>query len=847
MQWGWFHLGRFTGCLGFTALTMNQGLTQSEADKRLLQFGFNELTSIKAKKNWRIVLDVMREPMFLLLIGCGVLYMFIGDYREGIILVGAFTVIMGITFIQTRKTQRTLEALRQLTAPRVMVRRDNETRRIPARELVPGDLMLLAEGDRIAADGVIYSCSNVLIDESMLTGESAPVPKSLRESENIVYAGTLMLKGRAEVEVQQTANKSAVGEIATTLESITAVETRLHQELKFLTKRLAIVGLALSVLVMVVFYITRGNLPQSILIGLSSAMAIMPEEFPVVFTIYMALGAWRLSTKQVLTRKPSAIETLGSATVLCCDKTGTITQNRMRVKWVSNQSNVFGEADFFKEESQAHSVLAMAAKASQNESLDPMEKAINNAWQMGASATEVVELPVWEYPLEQHALYMAMVYPISGKRQLDVFCKGAPEAILTLCGLGNHAGQTNIINRFAADGCRVIGVARASWPGEQIPADIKSFAFELVGFLALQDPVRPEVPAAMKECIAAGVRPVMITGDYPATAMSIAKQAGMPVSEVITGEELNHISQTELVERIKKPVIFARVSPSQKLTIVKAFQEAGEVVAMTGDGVNDAPALKAADIGIAMGNKGTDVAREAASLVLLDDHFASIVGAIRMGRRIYDNLQKAMGFILAVHIPIIGLTLLPAFLPNLPLLLLPLHIVFLELVIDPVCAIAFESESEEKGVMNRPPRSKQKKFFNLNEVGYALLNGFAVLLMVALVYLINVGEGHSANEIRAVAFASLILGMAVLTISGLSTSRSFWQELTHVNAAAAVILSLAVCLLAAVLFIPWLRSLFGFELPGWIHFQHVILEIILLLLFLEGIKFWRKYRSNPIV
>ncbi len=825
---------------------MREGLSRQEAASRLLKYGYNEWNVPRRPGIWQTLKDVMGEPMFLLLLACGILYVMIGDYREGAILLAAFSVIMGITFLQTLKTRRTLDALKALSAPRVLVRREGNTYRIPSRELVPGDIMLLTEGDRISADAMLISAVQLVLDESVLTGESVPVHKSIQPGENQVYAGTMVVKGTAEAEVQQTAGQSAMGSIALSLESIRASATPLHRELKTLTGKLAIAGVFISVAVIIIFFVTRKDLVQAVLTGLSSAMAIMPEEFPVVLTVFMALGAWRLSSKQVLTRSPSAIETLGSATVLCTDKTGTLTQNRMTLAQLSDGITVYPLSQYLLPE-HGMKLLRTAALASCDHTPDPIDNAVLREWESRQSGQITTEDPVWEMPLDTEKMLMAMAYAGPQPDTIEIFCKGAPEAIFNLCHPDNESVLHLHLQQQAREGFRLLGMAHAKISGRSLPVNMTDFNFSFVGFAAFYDPVRPEVPDAMKACVMAGIRPVMITGDYPVTAASIAVKAGMPEGEIITGEELQTISESALQNRIKRAVIFARVTPTQKLTIVNALKQSGEVVAMTGDGVNDAPALKAADIGIAMGNRGTDVAREAASLVLLDDHFASIVAGIRMGRRIFDNLQKAMAFIFAVHIPIIGLTLLPAFFSALPILLMPIHIVFLELIIDPVCAIAFESEKEEPEIMNRPPKRLTRRFFGGREIGYAVLKGSVLLGMVVFAYLYSQAEGHAAGEVRVLAFTTLILGMNIMIVSGLSNSRFFFTELFSLGLAPALILSASLLVFAAIVWFPYLQSFFGFQLPAGRHFTFIPFILLIYLGLIESFKIIRRYRGNPYV
>lgn len=830
---------------------MIQGLSTSEAKKRLKESGFNELPVSRPKTIWRIALDVIREPMFLLLISCGVLYMVIGDYREGIIMLATIFIIIFITFYQHRKTERALEALKKLSSPRVLVLRDGVETRIPGREVVPGDVMILNEGDRVAADATVQEVMNLTVDESMLTGESVPVTKSLvkdqQEHSNLVFSGTLVVKGRGLAAVDTTGVHTQFGKIGASLQKINPEETRLQKEMKVLIRYLFLFGGIICIGIVALFYFTRGNFIQSLLNGLAAAMAILPEEFPVVLTIFMALGAWHLSKKNVLTRNPSAIETLGAATVLCSDKTGTITMNKMEVAAVYSEDRMYYRSDFGDKSGELSGLVEIAHLASSEISVDPMENAIHSFYNTVPPPSASDYTLIREYPFSHEMLIMTRVLENQATHEVLVSTKGAPEAIFKLCGMVDHELQKrlDLVQVMAEKGYRVIGIASASADTAQLPGDQRTFDFVFKGLVGFEDPIRPEVKQAVKECHDAGIQVIMITGDYPATARNIALQTGLPAKgKLITGEELMHMSDEELHKKIRSTSIFARVVPEQKLRIVEALKANGEIVAMTGDGVNDAPALKAAHIGIAMGNKGTDVAREASSLVLLDDNFASIVAAIRSGRRIFDNLQKAMSYIFAIHIPIIGLTLMPAFFPAIPLLLMPLHIVFMELIIDPVCSIAFESEREEKGIMNRPPRNPNSRFFGWRRIGNSLFQGSLLLFMVITVYLFSIREGHTDEEVRAIAFSALIIGNIFLILTNLSKTRSVIAVILEKNIAAATILTGAMILLLMMLTIPSLRELFSFGFPGYMHFVTSLAGALALLLILESIKWIRQRKIS---
>ncbi len=823
---------------------MADGLTTSEVVALRRAHGYNELPSAKPKGVLGIALEVMREPMFTLLLSCGLLYLLLGDYKEGTLLFGSILLIIFITFYQYRKTENALDALKDLSAPRALVIRDGQKVRIPGREVVPGDMILLSEGDRVPADAELIDSVNLTIDESMLTGESIAVGKKIASDESgKVFSGTLVVQGKGTAKVAAIGSATEFGKIGKSLQTIEQDKTRLQREMRLLVRRLFALGALISIVIVIAFYITRGNFVRSLLSGLAAAMSILPEEFPVVLTVFLALGAWRLSKKNVLTRRPSAIETLGSATVLCTDKTGTLTQNKMAVVSIHTGERAVPKAEYEEERERVSHIARNALYATQKDSPDPMEHAI-------VALSESIGVPrpagselVREYPLRPELLAMTRVVRDASSGELTVSCKGAPEAVFRLCRLSPHETEVRLadVHSMAEKGYRVIAVAGVDGFTGELPESQEEFAFDYIGLLGFEDPIRPEVPAAIEECREAGVRVIMITGDFPATAKSIASQIGLPSDDsVISGKELDAMSDDELKVRIRETNVFARVVPEQKLRLVKALKANREIVAMTGDGVNDAPALKAADIGVAMGNKGTDVAREASSLVLLDDNFASIVGGIRLGRRIFDNLQKAMSYIIAIHVPIIGLTLIPAFFASLPLLLMPVHIVFLELIIDPVCSIAFESEREERGIMQRPPRDPDHRFFSSRRFVRSMLNGVLLLIMVLSVSYISAREGHTEGEIRAIAFSALIIGNIFLILTNLNKTRSFVAAILERNPAVLFILGSATVALLLIISVPALQGLFSFEFPGYRHFLVSIVGAGIVLLVLEILKVMRK-------
>ena len=805
-----------------------KGLTDSQVSSRRERDGYNELPTSKPKGLFYIAFGVVKEPMFLLLVACGTLYLLLGDIQEGLMLLVFVFVIMGIEFYQEKKTERALEALRDLSSPRALVIRNGVEYRIAGREVVVDDLLILQEGDRVPADAVVLSSVNLTADESLLTGEPVPVRKSEwldgaffgrpgGDDLPFVFSGSMIVQGNGFARVTATGLKTELGKIGKALSEVKEEPTRLKREMAALVKKLTIIGILLCLVVVVVYTFSRGDLLKGFLAGLTLAMAMLPEEFPVVLTIFLALGAWRISKKHVLTRKPSAVETLGSTTVLCTDKTGTLTQNKMTVV------SLFNGADFMSVHShptfpdEFHEIIEYGILSSQMNPFDPMEKAITLVGDQYLKDTEHLHADwemIKEYPLSKELLAMSRVYHNTDAHTSTIAAKGAPEAIFDLCHLP-ESRQTELslaVAQMAADGLRVLGVAKNMNHADELPSIQHDFTFEFVGLIGFSDPVRKNVPNAVAECYKAGIRVIMITGDYPVTAMHIAREIGLknPAS-FITGAQLEQLSEVELAELIKTTNIFARVVPEQKLKIVNALKLNNEVVAMTGDGVNDAPALKAANIGIAMGEKGTDVAREASMLVLMDDNFASIVTAIRMGRRIFDNLQKALGYIFAIHVPIAGLSLIPVFFADMPLILWPVHIVFLELIIDPACSIIFEAEKEERNVMSRPPKRYDEPFFGSKRILLSCLQGVAILVIVFSIYEIALNQGYVEREVRALTFTALIAANIAVILTNRSWTLNIFQILRNPNKSVKWVIGGATFFLALVLNIPFLLDLFQFN------------------------------------
>ncbi len=812
------------------------GLSQAEAARRLAVDGPNSLPQSGRRSFLVIFGQVLREPMLALLLAGAAIYLVFGAPLDAGVLAVFATFSVLITVVQEYRSERVLEALRDLASPRALVIRDGLRQRIAGRDVVRGDLILLAEGDRVPADARLLAGEDLRADESLLTGESVPVRKAPAATfepvpepggDNLpwVFSGSLIVGGSGTAEVTATGTSSALGKIGLSLATIDPTPPRLHQQTRRLVRIFGLLGAFVAVLATGLHGLLRGDWFQAALAGIALGMSMLPEEFPVVLAVFMAMGAWRISKARVLTRRAAAIEALGAATVLCTDKTGTLTRNRMEIAslWAGGQIRLPQAA---ANDTAVTDAIRCGMMASAPRALDPMDAAFHSLAEehgIGLRADPGAAPPTLTrtFGLRPDLMAVTQIWrAVSGSG--FAAAKGAPEAILALCHLpeADRAVVSAEVERMADAGLRVLGLARAALlPGDE-PLDPHDLTFEFVGLAGLADPLRDAVPEAVAACRAAGIRVVMITGDYPTTAASIARKAGLQDSMPLTGTDLAGLDDEALRQAVLHTTIFARVLPHQKLRIIEALKAAGEVVAMTGDGVNDAPSLKAAHIGIAMGRRGTDVAREAAGIVLLDDDFGAIVQAVRLGRRIYDNLQKAMAFILAVHIPIAGMALLPLFL-DLPFVLGPLHIALIEMIIDPVCSLVFEAESEEEDLMRRPPRAPVAPLYPLVIAVQSLLAGLIGFAAVAFVYWSGWQAHLPTSDLRALTVVTLVLVILALILVNRSFAASPMQALFRPNPLILAVPIAVFAVLALALLTPWGRAAFGF---GPLHQDDLILS-----------------------
>ncbi|WP_417619264.1 cation-translocating P-type ATPase [Parasphingorhabdus sp.] len=819
---------------------VQMGLSGEQVRERYLRDGPNELPHHDERSILRIIGEVLREPMLALLLAAGLAYLLLGDRIEAILLLCFATFSVAISVIQETRSERVLAALRDLSSPRALVIRDGARQRIPGREVVVGDIIILEQGDRVAADAMLLSATELEIDESLLTGESLPVHK---ESEAEVFSGTLVVRGSGVGRVVAIGGQAQLGQIGGHLAGIKSDAPRLRRETGLIVKLAGIGGILVAASVTLLYGLFRGGWLDAVLAGIAIGMTMLPEEFPVVLVTFMAMGAWRISKANVLTRRSAAIETLGSITILCTDKTGTLTENQMAVAslWLPDgQRLTVDRSENIPEAFQP--LLKAGLWASEVDPADPMDIAIHSA----ASTLLPEETRAGEdhWQLDQHfgirpdLLATTNIWRDGSSDESRLLAtKGAPEAIEQLCRLPDPERQKMLqaVEDMAAKGIRVLGVATARTKSVDQHSDLFDCRFAFAGLIGLADPLRASAPDAISQCHNAGIRVVMITGDHAATARSISADAGIESANLISGDELSEMDDEALGKKLGSTNIFARIMPEQKLRLVQALKDDGEVVAMTGDGVNDAPSLKAAHVGIAMGRRGTDVAREASSLVLLDDEFSAIVSAIRLGRRIYDNIRKAMEFIFAAHVPIAGLALLPLMF-GLPMLIGPIHIVLLEMVIDPACALVFEAEEEDEKIMHRPPRHPEARLFSLPMVIWSIFQGGLALGALTVGVVIAVQQGMPVPELRALAFLGLIASLLALILANRSSSASLRSLLDYRNKALlAIFFAVAVIMMGIYLFEP-ARSILGFAKLSVFEILAVIGYGLLLLALLQILK-----------
>ncbi|MGD9658865.1 MAG: cation-translocating P-type ATPase [Methylocystis sp.] len=817
------------------------GLSSEEAARRLAEYGPNEQPKAPPPGVLAILLRTLKEPMFFLLASAALLYLFVGELGEGLFMVAGAGASITLVVLQELRTERALQALNRLAQPTAICRRDGVERRMPARDLVPGDLILVGEGERAPADALLIGGDALIVDESLLTGESAPVTKTLagaRRSTEIpdpggehtpfLFAGTMIARGSGLAEVLRTGARTAMGALGESLAAIENEPSPLQQRTGRLVATLGVFALLFCLLVFLAYWLVHGDWFEGAIASLALAIGLLPQEFPMVLAIFLALGAYRLARRNVLVRRTSVTETLGSTSILCVDKTGTLTQNRVRVAFAVVDGDETADAPGAE---RRRRLIHAALRASSLNPVDPMDRAVHA---FAADAGVALEgEPVRSFPIRPD--FLAFIQCWRDESGESYAAKGAPESISNLARLSveDRARLEIQIADFARRGLRVLAVATTAPLPLAPPPELASFNF--AGLLAFEDPLREDVPAAVTAARRAGIAVAMVTGDYPATALAIARQAGLDADAgALTGAAIAATPSELLPEKIRNLRVFARVTPTSKLALVEAFKADGQIVAMTGDGVNDGPALAAAHIGIAMGQRGSDVAREAAHIVLLDDSFASIVAGVALGRRIFANLRRALTYVTAIHIPIAGVALTPI-LMGLPPLLLPAHVVLMELIIDPTCALVFESQPNEPDAMLKPPHRRDEPLFGPRELWLGFVQGFVVFLAVMSVYLIDHGLGAPEPQARGLAFTTLVVSNLVLALSDASPRGA--SLFSRDNLAFWLVAGAAAAMLAAALYIPLISELLRFEPSTW---PKLVLALSLAVIAGGWFEVWRR-------
>jgi P-type Ca2+ transporter type 2C len=789
------------------------GLTLAEVELSRQKHGSNTLEMQEDRVLLQVLKEVVLEPMFILLLAACIIYFVLGQYQEGIIMLVAIFLVAGISLFQEYRSKNAVQALKKLSAAHAKVLRNNQVTKIATDEIVVDDLLLLEEGEIVEADGLIIIANDLTLNESILTGESFAVTKNA-DGISTVYKGTLVTSGSATVKVTAVGLKTMFGKIGLSLKEITIVKTPLQNQVRSFVRNMVWLG-AIAFLIVVGFnYYQSANFIQSFLQGLTLAMSILPEEIPVAFSTFQALGAFRLLKNNIIVKQPQYVETLGSATVICVDKTGTLTQNKMRIDYVYDAVNKKSIA-VKDREPLPPSLVEYAMWSSETNPFDPMEIVIHELYE-NTTATDARKLftQVHEYPIGGKPPMMTHIFQ-NDRKEFIIAAKGAPEAILQQSNL--PADALKLIEAqsltYAKLGYRVLGVGKGNWKEVKWPVSQQEFVFEFLGLIAFQDPPKENIIQTIQTFRQAGIPVKMITGDYTETALAIAQQVQLNHnSEVLTGEEVLRLGNEALLQKVKKVNIYARMFPEAKLKVIDALKENGEVVAMTGDGVNDGPALKAAHIGIAMGQRGSEVAKSAASLILTDDDLAHMTDAVALGRKIYDNLKKAIQYIVSIHIPIILIVTLPLLLGwTFTGIFSPVHVIFLELIMGPTCSIIYENEPMEPGTMKRPPRKMSTTFLSFRQLLVSIIQGLMITAACLGIGYYYMQKGSSDAGIRTIIFTTLLFSNIFLTLVNRSFRFSVFTTLRYKNNLVPVIIGITLLFIAALLYVPFVRELFRLQ------------------------------------
>ncbi|ODS89595.1 MAG: haloacid dehalogenase [Chryseobacterium sp. SCN 40-13] len=822
------------------------GLSQQELKNSREKYGYNQAGNSKKNAWYLMLLDILKEPMLLLLIAVSVIYVIVGNYSEAMFMLGAIIAVSGISFYQDNRSKMALEALEKLNEPLSTVIRNSKVIQIPTHEIAVGDLCIIEEGKMINADGKILHSNDFSVNEASLTGESFSVFKSLESDDRNVYSGTLVVSGLAVFEVEKIGNETQLGKIGASIQNIQEERSPLQTQITKFVKWMAVIGIAVFLLVWSYSYWQSGDLIESLLVGLTLAMSILPEEIPVAFTTFMALGAWKLMREGIIVKRSSVVETLGSTTVICTDKTGTITENSMQLKSLYDyRTNKFYESHQFEHPALSE-LIQFAMWSSEPVPFDPMETTLHRVYQQTQTKDLRKDFQMFhEYPLEGKPPMMTHLFENSSGKRI-IAAKGAPEAILAVSNISKEEKDKlhQQIKEVGKQGYRLLGVAKADFEGNDFPEKQQNFSFEFLGFTVFYDPPKKGIQEVFQHLYDAGIKVKVITGDNADTTNAIARQAGI-INEnpAVNGSEIVHHTEQELIELSRKTTLFTRMFPEAKLRMVNAFKKDEEVVAMLGDGVNDAPALKAAHIGVAMGHKGTEIAKAAASLVITDDDLGKLVVGIAAGRRIYANIKKAIQYIISIHIPIILTVSLPLFLGWIyPHIFTPVHVIFLELIMGPTCSIVYENEPMEKNTMQRNPRKMTETFLNWKELSISIVQGLLITLGVLVAYQLTVQKGGDEGTTRAMVFTTLVFANILLSLVNRSFVYSVFESFKYKNNLFPIIIGATLVLLFAILYIPLFADFFQVTGLNFQELSFAFLIAAISVLWFEGYK-WIKRKN----
>ncbi len=819
------------------------GLPESQIPELRQQYGKNRFQLEKQRRLLHVLRDIIAEPMFILLMIACSIYFMLGQPTEGIMMLVAICFVTAISLYQDIRSTKALQALKKYTEPEVTVIRDSISKNIPSEDLVPGDVVIIEEGNNVPADATILQENDLSVNESIITGESLPVEKHETAGNNFIYQGTTINTGKCYALVTATGNNTILGKLGKTIDTNVTSKTLLQNQVNRFVRSLAVFGIIAFLLIWLVNYLKSGMPVQSLLFALTLAMAAIPEEIPVALSSFMALGAWQMSKLGIITRQPQTIENLGAVDVICLDKTGTITENKMTVKTIYDY-----DKDLLidtGERSNGSNVLKFASLASENEPFDPMEIAIKEAFR-SHTREQHFEQPeqVYEYPLQGTPPMMTHIYEGSGF--YIAAAKGAPERILKVCRLNEQdtARVNDIAKTQAQKGFRVIGIASATRIEKDFPGTQDEFNWKFEGLLCLYDPPKPYISQVLKQFTEAHINVKLVTGDFAETAVTICKQVGITGNlKYVTGEQVMQMREDELKKTVEETSLFVRMFPEAKRVVVNALKANGRIVAMTGDGVNDAPALRSSDIGIALGKKGAEIARQAADLVITDDDLSKVTEAIKHGRKIFSNLKKAIRYIISIHIPIILTASIPVLLGwKYPNIFTPVHVIFLELIMGPTCSVFFEREPVEEQVMQLPPGKRNISLFARDELLISIIQGLIIAVGVLWLYYFSMYLGDSINETRTLVFTTLIVSNIFLTFTNRSFTENIFKTIHYKNNLTPWVLLLSLSFLAVVHLVPPVREVFGL-VP--VHAARLFLCVNIALLIVGWFEVYKTHLYKP--